>query len=226
MASETKLWHLENINILKGMPMAVMKDMADKLSMKKAEKSQYIYFPDEPSRSIFFLKEGRVKLGAHSEGGKELIKAVLGPGEIFGELAITGEDVRTDYAQALDDNVLICAMDLEQLRDLMAMHPKLGLKVTKLIGLRLRKTERRLHDLMFKDARQRVVGLLKEMAKESGTKIGDEIMVKHHFTHNDFANLTATSRQTVTTILNELKDANLIYMERKKFLIRDLTKLQ
>lgn len=226
MASETKFWYLENFNLFQGMPKPLMMEVAQKASMKMADKEEYIYFPDEPSRSVFFLKEGKVKLGTYSQDGKELIKAVLGPGELFGELAITGEETRKDFAQALTDGVVICALDIEAMHEMMATHPGVSMRVTKLIGLRLRKTERRLNDLLFKDARQRIVGLLKEMADESGVQVGDEIMVKHQFTHKDFANLTATSRQTVTTILNELKEKDLIYTERKKFLIRDIDKLQ
>lgn len=226
MASDTKLWHLENINLFKGMPTPMMKEVAEKTKMSVAKKDEYIYFPEEPSQTVHFLKEGKIKLGTYSKEGKELIKAVLGPGEIFGELSITGEVKRSDFAQALDDEVVICTMDREQMVEMMATHPHLGMKVTKLIGLRLRRTERRLNDLMFKDARQRVINLLKEMAEDSGVKVGDEIMVKHHFTHKDFASLTATSRQTVTTILNELKEKDLIYTERKKFLIRDLKNLK
>ncbi len=63
------------------------------------------------------------------------------------------------------------------------------------------------------------------MAEKYGKKIGVEVLVKHDLTHQDMANLTATSRQTVTTVLNDLKEKDLIYMERKRFLIRELDKL-
>jgi len=108
----------------------------------------------------------------------------------------------------------------------MQQNASLNFKVTKLIGFRLRKVERRLESLIFKDARTRIIDFIKDMAKEQGKKIGDEILVKHFLTHQDIANLTATSRQTVTTVLNDLKDNDLIYMERNKFLIRDINKLE
>jgi len=63
------------------------------------------------------------------------------------------------------------------------------------------------------------------MAEKYGKKIKVEVLVKHDLTHQDMANLTATSRQTVTTVLNDLKEKDLIYMERKRFLIRELDKL-
>ena len=114
---------------------------------------------------------------------------------------------------------------MKDMERMMEGNTKLSIKVTKLIGLRLMKTETKLNDLLFKDARQRIVDFVRTLALEQGKKVGDEILVKHPFTHQDIANLTASSRQTVTTVLNELKEKDLIYMERKKFLIRNIDKL-
>ena len=136
-----------------------------------------------------------------------------------------GEEKRNDFAQAIDNEVLICAMSMRDMESLMQANNKLSIKVIKLIGLKLRKTETKLNDLLFKDARSRIIDFVRNIALEQGKKIGDEIMVKHPFTHQDIANLTASSRQTVTTVLNELKEKDLLYMERKKFLIRDIDKL-
>jgi len=70
------------------------------------------------------------------------------------------------------------------------------------------------------------VEFIREMAEERGQKVGFETMVKNRLTHQDMANLTGTSRQTVTTILNELRDKNLINFDRRKILIRDMDKLR
>lgn len=79
--------------------------------------------------------------------------------------------------------------------------------------------------LTFKDSRSRIVDLLKEMATKYGQAVGHESL-KHALTHQDLADLTATSRQTVTTVLNDLKKKDLLYMERGKLLIRDLKRLR
>jgi CRP/FNR family transcriptional regulator, cyclic AMP receptor protein len=91
--------------------------------------------------------------------------------------------------------------------------------------MRIQKLERRIQSLVFQDSRTRVVEFLREMAEEKGKKVGFEIMVKNYLTHKDIASLTGTSRQTVTTILNELKEKNIINFNRRQFLIRDMEKL-
>jgi len=116
-------------------------------------------------------------------------------------------------------------MGIDMMQDLMLENKSLSLKIFKLIGFRFRKLERRLESLVFKDARTRIVEFIKEMAQERGQKVGFETMVKNQLTHQDIANLTGTSRQTVTTILNDLRDRNLINFDRRKILIRDMDKL-
>ncbi|MBL4657946.1 MAG: cyclic nucleotide-binding domain-containing protein, partial [Flavobacteriales bacterium] len=101
MATETKLWHLENFNVFEGMSKAEM-EMVDKMSrMTKTDNDQFIYFPDDPSTTIYFLKKGSVQIGATSDSGQESIKAILKPGELFGELTLTDEGVRSEYAKAI-----------------------------------------------------------------------------------------------------------------------------
>ncbi len=225
MSTETKLWHLENFNLLKALSIMEKMKMAKKIRDSKMKKNEYIYFPEDPSSSIFFLKKGRVKIGTYSDNGKEIIKAILGPGEIFGELSLVGEGKRKDFAMTLDNDVTLCAMGMKDMEEMMENNSTLGLKVTKLIGFRLQKIERRLESLIFKDARSRIIDFIVDLGNEKGKAIGKELLVKHNLTHLDMANLTATSRQTVTTVLNELKEQDLIHLERNKFLIRDIDKL-
>ncbi|HPI79126.1 MAG TPA: Crp/Fnr family transcriptional regulator, partial [Cyclobacteriaceae bacterium] len=114
----------------------------------------------------------------------------------------------------------------EDLKNLMKEDKELSFKILKLVGLRLMKLERKLELLVFKDARTRIIEFLKDSASWKGKKVGFETMIPTKLTHKDIAALTGTSRQTVTTILNELKDQNLINFDRKKILIRDLDRLK
>ena len=226
VSQHSKLWHLERINLLHNLSEEELKEMDRRTTMKTAEKNEFVYFPKEPSKVLFFLKKGRIKIGRYSDEGKEIIKAILYPGEVFGEMGIIGESERRDFAVAMDNDTRMCTINTDEFREIMNANQYLSLEMTKNIGEKLRNVERRLESLIFKDARERVIDFMLEMAEKYGKQIGVEILVKHDLTHQDIANLTATSRQTVTTVLNDLKDQDLIYMERKRFLIRDLDKLK
>ena len=225
MSDQSNLWFLEKVDLYDLMCPNKSANLEEKHSPNVFKKDEFIYFPDEQANYIYMIASGRVKIGSYSDVGKEVIKAILGEGEIFGELALTGEEVRTDFAQALDNNTRICQMSIDDMQAMMRDNQSLSLKIFKLMGLRIRKVERRLESLVFKDARSRVVEFLRDLAEERGQKVGFETMVKNHFTHKDIASLTGTSRQTVTTILNELKEQNLINFDRRRILIRDLEKL-
>ncbi len=225
MNNTSALWFFESVNLYQILCPHKVKTMAEKHTYNHYKKDQYIYFPDEAATHIYMIVSGRVRIGHYQEDGKEVISAILSTGEIFGELAMAGEEKRRDFAQAMEATV-ICPLSITELAELMKENKELSFKILKLIGLRLMKLERKLELLVFKDARTRVIEFLKDAAAWKGKKVGYETMIPTRLTHKDIAALTGTSRQTVTTILNELKDKNLINFDRKKILIRDLESLK
>jgi len=226
MDSNKSLWFFEEVDLINLFCPQKIVEMEHHLKHKTYKKGEFIYFIDEPSDYMYIIKEGRVKVGAYSEDGKEIVKVILSSGQIFGELALAGEDRHNDFAQALDENTTICPMTIKAMKMRMAEDQDLSLSILKLVGNRMRKLERRIEALVFKDARTRIIDFIRELAEERGQKVGFETMVKNHLKHQDIAALTGTSRQTVTTILNDLKEKNLINFDRRKILIRDMEKLK
>lgn len=226
MAKETALWYFESVNLFNMFCPHKTAAMPGNHSFHEFKKDEFIYFPDDQAKNIYLIAEGRVKIGHYLDDGKEVVNAILTKGEIFGELALAGEQHRSDYAQAMDNNTSLCALSVDDMQALMLHDKELSFKILKLIGLRLKKLERKLELLVYKDARTRIIEFLKDAASWKGKKVGFETMIPTKLTHKDIAALTGTSRQTVTTILNELKEQNLINFDRRKILIRDIEKLK
>ena len=220
----TALWYFESVNLFNMLCPHKVKRMASTHTFTHYKKEEFVYIPDDSASHIYMIVNGRVKIGHYLENGEEVVTAILTNGEIFGELAMAGEEKRRDFAQAIED-VTICPLTTQELKELMYENKELSFKILKLIGLRLMKLERKLELLVFKDARTRVIEFLKDAASWKGVKVGFETMIHTRLTHKEIASLTGTSRQTVTTILNELKEKNLINFNRKQILIRDLEKL-
>lgn len=225
MSSERNLWYFEDTDLFEVLCPKKTPYLEDKHIPGVYKKDDFIYFKDQSSENIYMVSSGRVKIGTYGPDGKEIVKAILTRGEIFGELALAGEEKRQDFAQAMDNDTHVCSMTIEDLQNLMIDNKELNLKILKIVGFRLRKMERKIESLVFKDARTRIVDFLKEMAEEKGQKVGFEMMIKNHLTHKDIASLTGTSRQTVTTVMNELREKNLINFDRRRILIRDLEAL-
>lgn len=187
---------------------------------------EMIYRQSDPPMSLYFIESGRVRIGAHQDDGTDITRALLREGEVFGEMVIAGEPSRTDFAEALEDDVQICVLPWEGLQALMKDDADLSLRVVKWMGYRMRRMERKMEVLAFKDARTRIVEFLRDAAAFKGKKIGDEILIRTKLTHKDIAALTATSRQTVSETLNDLRRENQIFFERGKILIRDIEQLK
>lgn len=94
------------------------------------------------------------------------------------------------------------------------------------MGERMIEMESRLESLVFKDSRSRIIDFLIKSVEKNGQRIGYEWVVRNFLTHQDIASLTSTSRQSVTMVLNDLRNENIIQFDRKRLLIRDLDKLR
>ncbi|MDB4538934.1 MAG: Crp/Fnr family transcriptional regulator [Saprospiraceae bacterium] len=220
------LWYLENID-MKGMldPKKMAENHSDSSNHRTFKKSEYIYMPDEHADKVFFINEGRIKIGTYSETGKEITKSILTHGEVFGELSLIGETKRKDFAIAMEETS-VYIMSVDEMKSMMKKHSTLSLFMMNIIGSRVLEMEQRLESLVFKDSRTRIVEFLENLAKKKGQRIGYEMLVRKFLTHQEIANLTATSRQTVTTVLNELRTKNILTFNRQRLLIRDMELLR
>jgi CRP-like cAMP-binding protein len=225
MADKSKLWYLENFNLFSNLKEESMMELNKIAKEKEIGKNQPIYFPNEPSSSIFMLKMGRVKISRYSEDGKEIIMAFINPGEVFGEMAYLGEGERTDIALTVEPSY-ICAINKDDFSEFIEKNPKLNLKLTRLIGLKLKSYSERIEDLVFKDAKQRVISFIKKLAEDNGKMVGDQIFVKPFLKHQDIADLTACARQTVNDVLTDLREKGIIDFDRKKLVINDMNDLK
>lgn len=217
-------WYLENLDVTGIFCPKKLGEALDSHAHREFEKGEYLYMPDQSSDKIFFITSGRVKIGTYSDNGKEITKAILGKGEVFGELSLVGEDKRRDFALAME-NTMVCVLTVEEMNGLLKDHNGLSLFLMKVMGSRVLEMENRLESLVFKDSRTRIVEYLVDLVLKKGERVGYERVVRKFITHQEIANLTATSRQTVTTVLNELRNKNIITFNRKRLLVRDLEKL-
>jgi CRP-like cAMP-binding protein len=200
--------------------------LADAMEFRKKPRYSVIYQPGETSEHIYLLSKGAVKISTHSSEGKEVIKQLIHPEAIFGELALVGEAKRSETAQSLKEEVQYYTIRTADFQRILATNPKLSQQVLFLFGQRMMAAESKLENLIFKDARSRIVSFLHEVVAKRGRQVGYEMLLKHSLTHQDIANITCTSRQTVTLVLNELRKENLIYFNRGRILVRDMETLR
>lgn len=214
----SSVWYFDNVNLFKILCPHKYPAYKENHSLDLYKKSDYIYFEKDNANKIYLIDSGKVKIGYYTETGDEIVKAILTKGEIFGEKAILGVDKRNEFAQSIDNNTSICPVSKDTMYDLMRDNVSVSFKIYKFIGLRMKKLERRLQLLLFKDVKTRLLEFLNELCEEYGydcEKTGDKVIV-HPYTQKDIASLLGTSRPTLNTVMNELKDAQEITFNRKE----------
>ena len=217
-ASPNKLWYLKHIRLFDGISPSDMQEMEKITRMEEVKKRQPLYLTGDPSRNVYLLKRGRVKIANTAPSGKEVTFDILEPGEVFGELDVLEDAPRSTSAEALDD-ALICVIPRKDFDQYLAMHPTVMFKLTKLIGLRLKKIQSRVEDLVFRDVPARLAHLLSELSKTEGVADKQGIRLKVKLTHQEMANLIGCSRETVSTIMGQFRDDGLIQMDGRAITI-------
>ena len=193
-------------------------------TFRKVRKGDYVYTQTSNVSSVFVIKNGSIKLGIHAPSGKEITKAVLIDGDIFGEKVLLNQKLNKEYAVTREITEFY-EFRIDIVQRLMQEYPSLLLHFVNIIGRRALMMERRLESLVFNDSRTKVIDFLLDLAAHRGKPVGYETLINKVMTHQEVANHTATSRQTVTTILNELRTENILTFNRRRLLIRDLDKL-
>ena len=193
-------------------------------SVQSFSKHQVLYKPGQTASKVYFLLKGTVKIAVHAEK-KDIIKYVVRPGSLFGESCLTGEMQRRDFAYAMEEMAEVIELDAQTLLSVMKRNFAFAQSLLHFLGERLRYTENQLEKVVLKDSKSRIMEYLHQMGIEQGKQIGFETLVRHNMTHQDIADLTGTSRQMVTAVLNQLKRSNVLYFNRKKILFRDLNAL-
>jgi CRP-like cAMP-binding protein len=183
-----------------------------------------VYFPDEPGESVLLLTRGRVKIMALTPDGRETIFAFIEPGELFGELAVLDPAPRSEHAEAVEDSHAL-AIPREELLWLMGRRPDVAMSVTKLLGLRLRRIENRLKNLLFRSNRERTVAVLLELLGSHGQLVGGRWEIGLRLSHQELANLIGATRETVTLTLGQLQKEGLVEVTRRRITVLDRGRL-
>jgi len=222
----TKRDVLNSIPFFQVLNEAEMTALESAMEYRTLGKHQPVFQEGESAGHFYILAEGSVKIGAHHPDGREIIKQVLHPRMVFGEMALMDpREPHRNFAISLSSVTGIYQVSVERFRRLMDQNPQLSIGVVSMIGLKLRQTESQLESLIFKDARARIIDFILGHAQACGRQVGFETMFKHSLTQQDIANYTGTSRQTVTAVLNDLRKQNKIYFTRNSILIRDMEQL-
>jgi CRP/FNR family transcriptional regulator len=188
------------------------------------ERGDSLFHEGDPGDRLYVVIEGKVKLHRSSNDGRENMLAVLGPGEMFGELSLFDPGPRTATATALTD-VRLLGLGHPDLQPWLNGRPKVAASLLRAIARRLRRTNESLGDLVFSDVPGRVAKALLDLSRRFGVPAEDGIHVGHDLTQEELAQLVGASRETVNKALADFAGRGWIRLEARAVILMDVERL-
>ena len=180
-----------------------------------------IFDEGDSGDKLYAVIEGKVKLARTAPDGRENLQAVLGPGEMFGELSLFDPKPRTAGAVAVTDTVL-ASLAHEDLRPWITGRPDVAVLLLQALAQRLRRTNDVLADLVFSDVPSRVAKALLQLADRFGEPTAEGVHVAHDLTQEELAQLVGASRETVNKALADFTARGWLRIEPRAVVIRDI----
>ncbi|WP_435299262.1 Crp/Fnr family transcriptional regulator [Timonella sp. A28] len=196
-------------------------------SMVKVElnRGEVLFDEGENGDRLYIIEEGKIKLGSSSGDGRENLLAILGPGEMFGELSLFDPGPRSLSASAVSDSVLY-ELEHSALVRVIEERPAVAKHLLTALARRLRRTNEALADLVFSDVPGRVAKALLDLSTRFGERVDEGIRVAHDLTQEELAQLVGASRETVNKALADFAGRGWVRREGRAVVLLDLDRLE
>lgn len=178
---------------------------------KKLPKGALLFSQGDESDGLFIIKDGRAKVYISDDSGKEMVIAILGPGEVVGEIASLDGEVRTASVAVLEPSVVFHIAQGD-FKSFLAENHELAFEIIQVLTKRIRNYAASVGNLAFKNVYERIVTVLEQNSEEQddGTRI-----VNGAFTHQDFADMVGSSREMVSRVFSELTKGQYISTDHR-----------
>jgi CRP-like cAMP-binding protein len=187
-------------------------------------KGDVLFHEGQLGDRMYIITGGKVKLGHTAPDGRESILAILGPGELLGELSLFDPGPRTATAIALTDLTAL-GLGHAALRPWLTGRPEVAESLLQALARRLRRTNEALADLVFSDVPGRVAKALLELGDKFGQQMPDGVHVTHDMTQEELAQLVGASRETVNKALADFATRGWIRLESRSVVLIDTERL-
>jgi CRP/FNR family transcriptional regulator, cyclic AMP receptor protein len=188
-------------------------------------RSEILFNEGEPGDRLYVIVDGKVKLGRTSGDGRENLLAVLGPGEMFGELSLFDPGPRNATVTAVADTMLI-GLGNDDLVTWLSGRPDVARQLLRALARRLRRTNESLADLVFSDVPGRVAKALLDLSERFGQPTDDGLRVAHDLTQEELAQLVGASRETVNKALADFVARDWLRLEARAVVLLDIERIR
>jgi len=214
MNSET----LRNVRLFESLDKDELNALSDLTFVRTFEKDNVIIWAEDEGDALFIIADGQVKVSIVSEDGREVILSLLSKNAVFGELSLLDGRPRSANVIAIEETQLVMLRRSDFL-ELIKKTPSIAVALLAELASRLRKTDRQIEGLALLDVSSRISDTLLQLAIEQGVDSDLGIVVENRPTHQELANMSGTTRETVSRVLKRLEKQEYLKSEGRKITI-------
>ena len=209
---------LRNVSLFESLNQKELESLSDVTFTRTFSKDNVIILAEEEGDTLFILKKGQVKVSIVSEDGREVILSLLGSGSVFGELSLLDGKPRSANVVAIEETDLLMLRRTDFIQ-LIYKTPQIATALLAELATRLRKTDRQIEGLALLDVTSRISDTLLQLAAEQGVETVDGVTIHSRPTHQELANMSGTTRETVSRVLKRLESQGYINCSGRKITI-------
>ncbi len=221
MYSDLKYWYLHEHKLFKNLSFAEIDALCILKKFKKSKKNEIIDLPYSDNERIYFLKQGTIKLVRINEDGSESLIDILQKGDLFGDLSLEKSEQPNEFFKVVSDEAILCTFFRKNLEEVMYKKPDFALNYIKFIGFNFKKIQNSYKNILFKDAKTRLI-LLLDMILEKEQVQQNSYVLPNYLTQLDIAQLICTTRQTIISLFKELEHEGILSYTQKEIAIPDI----
>jgi CRP/FNR family transcriptional regulator, cyclic AMP receptor protein len=225
MSLKEEIGLLSMVDILGPLYEEEMENLAKMTPDTFLEQDDILYTPKEGTERLFILKKGRVQLYEVDEGGDEIALSVVEEGNVFGEMALTGQSLHGLYVRALTPSTVV-SLRREELEGLIMKTPEVGLKLVRDLAEKLHASEARYADIIGKDVPARLATLILTLVDSEGVVSTESYRIPTHYTHERLASMIGCKRVAVTRAFRKLEEGGAVELKDRHIIVKDLDVLK
>ncbi|GBE00248.1 cyclic AMP receptor-like protein [bacterium BMS3Abin07] len=214
---QDKIDHLSHIEFFLSLTKEELKEVAEKIHLKTYGRNQIILFEEDTSAYMYIIIYGKVKVFQTSEDGKESIIAFHGTGDFFGEMALIDKATVPANVMAKEKS-LIAIISKDDFYDLLYSQRKILDNLLQILCGRLRRSWQKIHILNLKTSYERIKMLFHMLSEDHGTKNAKGTILNIKLTHQDIADMTGLTRETVTRVIDRWKGEKAMSVLKNKYI--------
>lgn len=215
---------LRSAPLFAGLDDAAWSALASRMSTRALGRGEHLFREGDPGDALHVVVDGKIKICRTSADGRENVIAILGPGDLLGELSIFDSSARGATATAVVDCSLATLTDAD-FHDWLVAHPSVAASLLRALATRLRQTNEAMADLVFTDVPGRLAKTLLGLAERFGVPDGSGVRVAHDLTQEELAQLVGASRETVNKALSEFATRGWLRVDNRAVVLLDTDRL-